>query len=379
VAWHPLSLAQKVESGSNTDTNTYTSASTTCTSGALVIVCFVHGRTGAVPSDASSLTASGLTNVTKQLAIGFDTVAAVRTKVEVWTGLGTGSAATIAMNFPETQNGARWWIGEVTNADTVRGTNGVTAHNFGSADASNTLVINFFGSSTVACADAGHRVVAVVGHDSQTALTPKTGWTEHYDLANTTPSMGLFVEAKVDTQDNAPTATFDGGALRDWGLIAIAIAALESDETLIPAGNAAGTGTAHTPKRTAIHEESVPAEGTGTANDGTPSVSARPGALLGLGTGLAPDSVGITLQGAHASGSGDAFSAGIGGSATSDAIEAPGAGQAFFESLENAVSVELTATVPIAGDGQAYAPTIEVDESEQGTVITTGNLVLVSV
>jgi hypothetical protein len=223
VPFDALSVTQLKEGGTSTDSNAYVPTSFTATSGALVLICLAHGRDAGTPSQATSIVGASISGASMRASQTFDVVATPRHRVSIWSALGTGAASTLTITFPETQNSCRWWIGEVVNADTSRGTHGVTAVNVGNGDAGTAVVVNFFGSSVVAMADAGCRVVAAASSDQASGATPKSGWVEHIDAATTTPVTQLFVESKFDVQDNEPQATLAGTG--DWGMAAVGIAA----------------------------------------------------------------------------------------------------------------------------------------------------------
>ena len=112
TSMYPVEL---ITSGSSTDATSYTTASTTATSGRLVLI-WVYSISASSPNDAT-VTGSGLSGLTK-IASQVDHNSLK--KITLYKAFGTGSAGTIGIDFSgQTQTGCTWSVVEFVNATDV--------------------------------------------------------------------------------------------------------------------------------------------------------------------------------------------------------------------------------------------------------------------
>lgn len=112
TSMYPVEL---ITSGNNADATSYTTSSITATSGRLVLI-WVYSISASSPNDAT-VTGSGFTGLTK-IASQVDHNSL--RKITLYKGYGTGSAATVGIDFAgQTQTGCTWSIIEFVKATDV--------------------------------------------------------------------------------------------------------------------------------------------------------------------------------------------------------------------------------------------------------------------
>ncbi len=114
-------------SGASTvDQSTYTTSTFTpgLAAGSVVILTFLHTVASGTIGDATSVSGSSVTGMTKFATVAFNSIASPLDKIELWVGTSTGTASTIAIAIPNVPTGCSWNIVEASGVDTGQGTTG---------------------------------------------------------------------------------------------------------------------------------------------------------------------------------------------------------------------------------------------------------------
>lgn len=216
-----IAFTSKVAGSDAVDRSTYTTGTyTPSASGVMVIVSFSHSASASI-ADATSVTGTSVTGMTKIITRGLNSTASPTRKVEIWVGTSTASAGTVAIAAASNTSCA-WSITEVTGADVTQGTGGVIQS---VADSNSSAANTAFTITLASFANSNNRGWAS-GCNTNTPTITLSGTSPYaaVDANAATPPDNNHATIKNQT-DSGVTAAGTWSTSGQWGGVAIEIAA----------------------------------------------------------------------------------------------------------------------------------------------------------
>jgi hypothetical protein len=205
--------------GSTTDATSFTTASVAIKENELALLAVVN-------SHASAATTPTCTGWTQIATVTFGTSYRVTLFRRQDAG---GSSGTHAISFgATTQTGCRWQIVGFPQAVVDSGNNGAAAVGNSQTGTASAAAITINYPASVKPTSAGY---VVFGNNGNTAMTPRTNWTEEVDAGHATPNMRIETQRRLvlgtETAASSATSITGGGIVVEVFLNAAAQAVAE--------------------------------------------------------------------------------------------------------------------------------------------------------